>query len=165
MRETAIFAEKRENMLKKGDKAPSFEGIDQDGNTVRLEDFSGRKLVLYFYPKDNTPGCTAEACDLRDNYERFLSMGYAVLGVSKDSAASHRRFIDKFSLPFPLVSDPEKKILQAYGAWGEKVNYGKRTMGTLRKTFVIGEDGTILDIIEKVNTKAHASQIIPEQAL
>ena len=94
-------------MLKKGDKAPSFEGIDQDGNTVRLEDFSGRKLVLYFYPKDNTPGCTAEACDLRDNYERFLSMGYAVLGVSKDSAASHRRFIDKFSLPFPLVSDPE----------------------------------------------------------
>lgn len=149
-------------MLKIGDKAPSFEGKDQDGNTVRLEDFSGRKLVLYFYPKDSTPGCTAEACDLRDNYGRFLSSGYAVVGVSKDSAASHRKFIEKHSLPFPLISDPETVILQAYGAWGEKVNYGRKTMGTLRKTFVIGEDGTILDIIEKVNTKAHTAQILPE---
>ncbi len=147
-------------MLQKGDKAPYFEGPDQDGNIIRLSDFTGRRLVLYFYPKDSTPGCTAEACDLRDNYERFLSQGYAVVGVSKDSAASHRKFIEKYSLPFPLISDPETVILQAYEAWGEKKNYGKVSMGTLRKTYVIDENGVITDIISKVDTKNHTAQIL-----
>ena len=147
-------------MLQKGDKAPYFEGPDQDGNIIRLSDFTGRRLVLYFYPKDSTPGCTAEACDLRDNYERFLSQGYAVVGVSKDSAASHRKFIEKYSLPVPLISDPETVILQAYEAWGEKKNYGKVSMGTLRKTYVIDENGVITDIISKVDTKNHTAQIL-----
>ena len=147
-------------MLQTGDKAPYFEGPDQDGNIIRLSDFTGRRLVLYFYPKDSTPGCTAEACDLRDNYERFLSQGYAVVGVSKDSAASHRKFIEKYSLPFPLISDPETVILQAYEAWGEKKNYGKVSMGTLRKTYVIDENGIITDIIAKVDTKNHTAQIL-----
>lgn len=147
-------------MLQKGDKAPYFEGTDQDGNIIRLNDFAGRRLVLYFYPKDSTPGCTAEACDLRDNYERFLSQGYAVVGVSKDSAASHRKFIEKYSLPFPLISDPDTVILQAYEAWGEKKNYGKVSMGTLRKTYIIDGQGTITDIISKVDTKNHTAQIL-----
>ena len=147
-------------MLQKGDKAPYFEGPDQDGNIIRLSDFTGRRLVLYFYPKDSTPGCTAEACDLRDNYERFLSQGYAVVGVSKDSAASHQKFIAKYGLPFPLISDPETAILQAYEAWGEKKNYGKVSMGTLRKTYVIDENGIITDIISKVDTKNHTAQIL-----
>lgn len=147
-------------MLQKGDKAPYFEGTDQDGNIIRLSDFAGRRLVLYFYPKDSTPGCTAEACDLRDNYERFLSQGYAVVGVSKDSVASHRKFIEKYSLPFPLISDPDTVILQAYEAWGEKNNYGKVSMGTLRKTYIIDEQGTITDIISKVDTKNHTAQIL-----
>lgn len=147
-------------MLKIGDKAPAFSGIDQDGNAIKSEDFAGRKLVLYFYPKDSTPGCTAEACDLRDNYQRFLAAGYAVVGVSKDSAASHKRFIEKYSLPFPLISDTSTEILRAYEAWGEKKNYGKVSVGTLRKTYVIDENGIITDIVTKVNTKAHASQIL-----
>ena len=125
-------------MLQKGTKAPDFAGYDENGNIVRLGDFAGKKLVLYFYPKDSTPGCTAEACDLRDNYERFLAAGYAVLGVSKDSQSSHRKFIEKYSLPFHLISD----------------------VGTLRTTYVIGEDGTILDAIGKVDTKNHSSQIL-----
>lgn len=147
-------------MLKTGDKAPYFEGPDQDGNIIRLSDFAGRKLVLYFYPKDSTPGCTAEACDLRDNYERFISQGYAVVGVSKDSTTSHQKFIAKYELPFPLISDPGKVILQAYDAWGEKKNYGKVSMGTLRKTYVIDENGIITDIIAKVDTKNHTAQIL-----
>lgn len=147
-------------MLQTGDKAPYFEGPDQDGNIIRLSDFAGRKLVLYFYPKDSTPGCTAEACDLRDNYERFISQGYAVVGVSKDSTTSHQKFIAKYELPFPLISDPGKVILQAYDAWGEKKNYGKVSMGTLRKTYVIDENGIITDIIAKVDTKNHTAQII-----
>ena len=147
-------------MLKIGDKAPAFSGIDQDGNAIKSEDFAGRKLVLYFYPKDSTPGCTAEACDLRDNYQRFLAAGYAVVGVSKDSAASHKRFIEKYSLPFPLISDTSTEILRAYEAWGEKKNYGKVSVGTLRKTYVTDENGIITDIVTKVNTKAHASQIL-----
>ena len=146
-------------MLQKGDKAPYFEGPDQDGNIIRLSDFAGRRLVLYFYPKDSTPGCTAEACDLRDNYQRFLDLGYAVVGVSKDSTASHQKFIAKYGLPFPLISDPETAILQAYEAWGEK-NYGKVSMGTLRKTYVIDENGVITDIISKVDTKNHTAQIL-----
>ncbi len=147
-------------MLSIGTKAPAFEGQDENGNTVRLSDFAGKKLVLYFYPKDSTPGCTAEACDLRDNYERFLALGYQVLGVSKDSAASHQRFIAKYELPFHLISDPDCTILKAYEAWGVKKMYGRETMGILRTTYVIDEQGIIVDAIGKVNTKAHTVQIL-----
>lgn len=147
-------------MLPIGTQAPAFEGQDENGNTVRLSDFAGKKLVLYFYPKDSTPGCTAEACDLRDNYERFLALGYQVLGVSKDSAASHQRFIAKYELPFHLISDPDCSILKAYEAWGMKKMYGRETMGTLRTTYVIDEQGIIVDAIGKVNTKAHTAQIL-----
>jgi peroxiredoxin Q/BCP len=147
-------------MLPIGTQAPAFEGQDENGNTVRLSDFAGKKLVLYFYPKDSTPGCTAEACDLRDNYERFLALGYQVLGVSKDSAASHQRFIAKYELPFHLISDPDCSILKAYEAWGVKKMYGRETMGTLRTTYVIDEQGIIVDAIGKVNTKAHTAQIL-----
>ncbi len=149
-----------QKMLQIGTPAPNFEGLDENGNTVRLSDFAGHKLVLYFYPKDSTPGCTAEACDLRDNYERFLALGYQVLGVSKDSAASHQRFIAKYELPFHLLSDPDCVILKAYEAWGLKKMYGRETMGTLRTTYVIDEQGIIIDAIGKVNTKAHTDQIL-----
>lgn len=146
--------------LKIGDKAPYFEGIDQNGNLVNLEQFKGKKLVLYFYPKDNTPGCTAEACNLRDNYSVFLSKGYAVVGVSADSVKSHQNFAAKYSLPFSLVSDTEKKILKAYNAYGEKKMYGKTVMGTIRKTYIINEEGYIENIIEKVDSKNHSEQIL-----
>lgn len=147
-------------MLAKGTKAPYFEGHDEDGNLVRLTDFAGKKLVLYFYPKDSTPGCTAEACDLRDNYERFLALGYNVIGVSRDSAASHKKFIEKHGLPFHLIADTDLVILKAYEAWGEKKMYGKVTEGTLRTTYVIDENGVIIDAIGKVDTKNHAAQIL-----
>ena len=147
-------------MLQVGTKAPYFEGVDENGDTVRLTDFAGKKLVLYFYPKDSTPGCTSEACDLRDNYERFIALGYEVLGVSKDSSASHQKFIAKYELPFHLVADTDMTILKAYEAWGEKKNYGKVGMGTLRTTYVIDEQGTIVDAIGKVNTKEHTKQIL-----
>ena len=146
-------------MLQIGTKAPYFEGVDENGNTIKLSDYAGKKLVLYFYPKDSTPGCTAEACDLRDNYERFLALGYEVVGVSRDSAASHVRFIEKYQLPFHLISDTDLTILKAYEAWGEKKNYGKVSMGTLRTTYVIDE-GIIVDAIGKVNNKAHTEQIL-----
>ncbi|MBR1766894.1 MAG: peroxiredoxin [Bacteroidales bacterium] len=147
-------------MLQIGTKAPYFEGTDENGNIIKLSDFVGKNLVLYFYPKDSTPGCTAEACDLRDNYQRFLALGYEVVGVSRDSEASHRKFIAKYELPFHLVSDPEHKILEAYEAWGEKKNYGKVSMGTLRTTYVIDGQGIIVDAIGKVDTKAHTAQIL-----
>ena len=147
-------------MLQKGTKAPYFEGQDENGNLVKLSDFAGKKLVLYFYPKDSTPGCTAEACDLRDNYERFLSLGYNVLGVSRDSATSHQRFIAKYNLPFHLIADTDLTILKAYEAWGEKKMYGKVTEGTLRTTYVIDEEGIIIDAIGKVDTKNHTAQIL-----
>ncbi|MDD2491950.1 MAG: thioredoxin-dependent thiol peroxidase [Bacteroidales bacterium] len=147
-------------MLNKGDKAPDFKGVDQDGKEITLKDFKGKKLVLYFYPKDNTPGCTAEACDLRDNYSRFESMGYKIVGVSKDSEKSHKGFIEKHHLPFPLLSDKEAVILKAYDAWGRKKFMGREYDGIIRKTFVIDEEGVIIDIIEKVDTKAHSKQII-----
>lgn len=147
-------------MLQKGTKAPDFEGYDENGNLVRLSDFAGEKLALYFYPKDSTPGCTAEACDLRDNYQRFLSLGYEVLGVSKDSAASHQRFIAKYELPFHLIADTDTTILQAYEAWGLKKNYGKESMGTIRTTYIIDEQGIIVDAIGKVDTKNHTAQIL-----
>ena len=147
-------------MLQIGTKAPHFEGVIETGERVSLADYKGKKLVLYFYPKDSTPGCTAEACDLRDNYERFLALGYEVLGVSKDSATSHQKFIEKYQLPFHLIADTDTTILKAYEAWGEKKNYGKVTMGTLRTTYVIDEKGVIVDAIGKVDTKNHTAQIL-----
>lgn len=145
--------------LAEGMKAPMFEGVDQNGKKVSLKDFAGKKLVLYFYPKDNTPGCTAEACNLRDNYDEFLKEGFAVIGVSADSEKSHRNFSEKYSLPFPLLADTSKKILTDYGVWKEKSLYGKKFMGTVRTTFIIDEKGIILKIISKVETSAHAGQI------
>ena len=147
-------------MLNVGDKAPDFLGVDERGNEVRVSDYRGRKLVVYFYPKDSTPGCTAEACNLRDNYERMLAAGYQVYGVSKDSQKSHQNFIAKYELPFPLLSDPSTEMLQAFGAWGEKKMCGKTCVGTLRKTFVFDEQGTLVQIIEKVDTKNHTAQIL-----
>ena len=147
-------------MLQIGTKAPAFEGTDENGKLVKLSDFAGKRLVLYFYPKDSTPGCTAEACDLRDNYQRFLSLGYEVLGVSKDSLASHQKFIAKYQLPFHLISDPDCTILKAYEAWGVKKMYGKETVGTIRTTYVIDANGVIVDAIGKVDTKNHTAQLL-----
>lgn len=146
--------------LKPEDKAPFFEGVNQNGDKINLTDFKGKKLILYFYPKDNTPGCTAESCNLNDNYEMWLEKGFDVVGVSPDSEKSHLKFIDKFNLKFNLIADTEKEILQAYGAWGEKKLYGRVYMGVLRKTFVIDEHGIIKEIFEKVKTKDHTNQII-----
>lgn len=145
--------------LKVGDKAPSFEGVNQNGEKISLADFSGKKLILYFYPKDNTPGCTAESCNLNDNYDFWLNKGFDVVGVSPDSEKSHQKFIDKYGLKFNLIADTEKEILQAYGAWGEKSMYGKKYMGVLRTTFVIDENGMIQDVFTKVKTKDHTNQI------
>jgi peroxiredoxin Q/BCP len=139
--------------------APLFEGRDQDGNAIKLSNFSGKKVVLYFYPKDNTPGCTAEACSLRDSYDELLKKGFIVLGVSPDSEKSHRGFAEKHALPFPLIADPGKKILTAYGAYGEKMMYGKKVTGMIRTTFIIDEKGAIEKVIKKVDTKEHAGQI------
>lgn len=142
-----------------GDKAPDFRGKDQNGNALSMEQFKGKKLVLYFYPKDNTPGCTSEACNIRDNYQEFLEKGYAVVGVSADSEKSHQNFISKYDLPFPLLSDPEKEVIKSYGAWGEKSMYGKKYEGILRMTFIISEEGFVEKIIEDVKTKDHSRQI------
>ena len=147
-------------MLQVGDKMPSFAANDETGKMVTNKDLTGKKTVIYFYPKDSTPGCTAEACNIRDNYHAFLAQGYQVLGVSKDSQASHVKFKEKYDLPFPLLSDPTTAMLQAFGAWGEKKNYGKVSMGTLRKTFIFNEDGILERIIEKVDTKNHSAQIL-----
>ncbi len=141
-------------------KAPVFEGENQNGDKISLKDFEGKKLILYFYPKDNTPGCTAESCNLNDNYNSWLDKGFEVLGVSPDSQQSHQKFIEKFGFKFDLIADTEKEILQAYGAWGLKKMYGKEYMGVLRKTFLIDENGVITEIFEKVNTKDHTNQII-----
>ena len=148
--------------LKKGDKAPDFTGTDQQGNQVSLSGFRGKKLILYFYPKDDTPGCTAEACNLRDNFQELTGKGFVVLGVSPDKEASHRKFISKYILPFTLISDPGKQILKAYDAWGMKSMYGKQYEGVLRKTYVVDEQGDIMAIIEKVDTKDHTRQIMEE---
>lgn len=148
--------------LKIGDKAPYFQGLNQNGEETKLTDFVGKNLILYFYPKDSTPGCTAEACDLRDNYDMWLSKAYEVIGVSPDSEKSHQKFIEKYSLPFDLISDTEKEILIAYDAWGEKSMYGRKYMGVLRKTYVINGQGIIDNIFEKVNTKEHTKQILNE---
>lgn len=146
--------------LIKGDQAPVFEGTDQNGNKINLVGLRGSKVVLYFYPKDDTPGCTAEACDLRDNYEALLSKGYKVVGVSPDTEKSHLKFAEKYHLPFPLLPDPDKKIIMDYGVWGPKKFMGKSYEGVLRTTFIISEDGTIEEVISKVDTKNHSKQII-----
>ena len=147
-------------MLKIGDKAPNVLGIDQNGVEVNLESYKGKKVVLYFYPKDNTPGCTDQACDLRDNIGAIKNAGYEIIGVSVDDEKSHRKFIEKFSLPFPLIADVDQKLVQAFGVWVEKSMYGKSYMGTARVTFVIDEDGTIINVIDKVKTKEHTAQIL-----
>ena len=146
--------------LKKGDKAPMFKGVNQRGEEISLNNFSGKKLILYFYPKDNTPGCTAESCNLSDNYEFWLEKGFEVVGVSPDSVGSHVKFADKYGFKFNLIADTEKEILKTYGVWGEKSMYGKKYMGVLRTTFVIDEKGIISEIFEKVETKNHTDQII-----
>ena len=148
--------------LQTGDKIPEILGTDQNGNSLKASDFTGKKLALYFYPKDNTPGCTAQACSLRDGYTDLKKAGYAIVGVSVDNEASHQKFIDKFDLPFPLIADVDKKLVEQFGVWQEKKNYGKTYMGTVRTTFLIDENGIIRHIIEghKVDTKNHAEQIL-----
>ena len=152
--------QKLTDMLKIGDRMPDFEVMDQDGNKVSSKDLIGKKTIIYFYPKDNTSGCTAEACNLRDNHEALIAKGYYVVGVSKDSVKSHKNFKEKYDLPFTLLSDTSTEMLQAFGAWGEKKMYGKTVMGTIRKTFIFDENGILTDIIEKVDTANHAAQIL-----
>jgi thioredoxin-dependent peroxiredoxin len=147
-------------LLKKGQEAPDFSSNDQDGNPVSIRQFKGKKIILYFYPKDDTPGCTSEACNLRDNYQELRDMGFVVIGISPDSDKSHQKFSSKYSLPFHLVPDPEKTIIKKYGAWGEKKMYGKSYEGVLRTTYVISEKGLIEAVIDKVNVKDHTKQII-----
>lgn len=146
--------------LKAGDVAPDFESIDQDGNPIKLSSYKGKKVVLYFYPKDNTPGCTAESCNLRDNYDVLIKQGYEVLGVSTDNEKSHRKFIDKHELPFSLIADTDKSVHEKFGTWGEKSMYGRKYMGTFRTTFIIDEAGKIEEVIQKVKTKEHTAQIL-----
>lgn len=147
-------------MLNVGDKAPDFLGIDECGNEVRVSDYKGRKLVVYFYPKDSTPGCTAEACSLRDGMDDLVKAGYAVVGISADSAASHVRFKEKQNLNFPLIADIDKKTIEAFGAWGEKQMAGRKYMGIIRTTFVIDGNGTVERVITKVDTKNAAKQVL-----
>ena len=146
--------------LKTGDKAPNFSGTDQDGKTHKLADYAGKKLVVFFYPKASTPGCTAEACDLRDNFHRFQANNYELLGVSADSAKAQVKFKEKYELPFPLIADEDKSVINAFGVWGPKKFMGKEYDGIHRTTFVIDEKGTIEEVIENVKTKEHASQIL-----
>ena len=146
--------------LKIGNKAPDFESINQNGDKVKLSDFIGKKVVLYFYPRDNTPGCTAQACNLKDNYKTLQKNGYTILGISKDSPKSHQKFINKYDLPFDLIADEDQNIHMKYGTWIEKSMYGKNYMGTARWTFLIDEQGNIENIIQKVKTKEHTSQIL-----
>lgn len=146
--------------LKIGDKAPQFVSTDQNGNNISLSDFLGKKIILYFYPKDNTPGCTIQSCNLRDNHELLLQKGYIVLGVSADSEQKHQNFIKKFDLPFPLISDTSLEVVNLFGVWQEKKNYGKTYMGIVRTTFVIDENGNIEDILTKIDKENHASQIL-----
>ena len=146
--------------LKKGDKAPSFSGLDQNGKKHTLEDYIGKKLVVFFYPKASTPGCTAEACDLRDNFERFKANNYALLGVSADSAKAQTKFIEKHELPFPLLADENKSVIEAFGVWGPKKFMRREYDGIHRTTFIIDEKGIIDEVIEKVKTKEHAAQIL-----
>ena len=147
-------------MLQAGDKAPDFNAKDQDGNDVKLSDLKGTRVVLYFYPKDDTPGCTKEACSFRDADDVFRSKGIRVLGVSTDSEKSHQKFISKFQLPFDLLADTDKQIVESYGVWAEKSMYGKKYMGTFRKTFLIDGDGKIVKVFDKVNVAEHADEVL-----
>jgi len=149
-------------MLEVGQPAPDFSARDQNGELITLSQFKGKKVVLYFYPRDNTPGCTAQACDLRDNIDRLAAAGYQVIGVSTDDEKSHQKFITKFNLPFPLIADTDNQVHELYGTWQLKKMYGKEYMGTARTTFVIDESGIIEDVIAKVNTKDHAAQVLPQ---
>ncbi|MBP7679180.1 MAG: thioredoxin-dependent thiol peroxidase [Bacteroidales bacterium] len=148
--------------VKIGDKAPSISALDQNSNAFTLDSLRGSKVILYFYPKDDTPGCTAEACNLRDNYSDLLNRGFKIVGVSTDSVKSHQKFSERYSLPFPLLADTDKKIVNDYGVWGKKKFMGREYDGTHRVTFIISEDGTILKIFDKVQTKEHAQQILME---
>ena len=145
---------------KEGEKAPDFTAKDQNGNTVSLSDFKGKNVILYFYPQDNTPTCTNEACNFRDNYQSLLSKGFAVIGVSPDTEKSHKKFETKFNLPFPLIADPDRKIVEEYGLWAEKTMFGRKYMGTLRTTFVIDPKGRILKVIDKVESKNASQQVL-----
>jgi len=147
-------------VVKEDGKAPAFKGVDQDGNTVALKDFLGKKVVLYFYPKDDTPGCTAQACNLRDNYTVLIEQGFQVIGVSVDSVKSHKKFENKYHLPFPLIADEDQKIVNSYQVWGEKKFMGRAFMGVIRTTFLIDETGRIHKIINKPDTQNHAAQIL-----
>lgn len=155
-----MAASKRIPKLKAGDKAPDFKIADENGKIRSLKDFKGKKLVLFFYPKDNTPGCTKEACNLRDNYAKLKKAGYEVVGVSIDSEKSHQNFIGKYDLPFTLLADTENELVSAYDVWGDKVLYGKKYKGVFRTTFVINEKGVIEDVITDVDTEEHAAQIL-----
>jgi peroxiredoxin Q/BCP len=146
--------------LKIGDKAPNFEGIDQHGHNISSKDYAGKKTVIYFYPKDNTPGCTTQACSIRDNYDSLLKNGIQVIGVSADSVASHQKFVTKYDLPFPLLADEDKSIIEAFGVWGPKKFMGKEYDGSHRTTFLLDEESNVKGIIEKPNTKAHAEEIL-----
>jgi len=152
-------------LLAEGVKAPEFSAKNQNGETVNLSMFKGKKLILYFYPKDNTPGCTAESCNLRDNYEDLLGKGFEVVGVSPDSEASHQKFIERQALPFQLIADTEKEVLKAYGAWGLKKMYGKEYEGVLRTTYIIDGEGVVEKVFAKVKTKEHVEQILKEMGL
>lgn len=145
--------------LEEGSRAPWFQGIDQFGNEIKLSDFTGKKLLLFFYPRDNTPGCTAEACNLRDNYDTLMNEGFSIVGISPDSENSHKKFSGKYSLPYPLIADTSKKIMSDYGVWGEKKMLGKTFLGVKRTTFIIDENGIIDKIITKVKTSGHSEQI------
>jgi peroxiredoxin Q/BCP len=146
--------------LNTGEYAPDFSAPDQNGNITTLSDLKGNKIALYFYPKDDTPGCTKQACNLRDNYQTLLEAGIKIIGISADSQESHQRFAQKYQLPFPLLADPEKNIINAYGVWGEKNMYGKISQSIFRTTFLIDEEGKIVDIIKQVKTEDHANQIL-----
>ena len=146
--------------LKVGDKAPSINSLDQNGKPIALEDFKGSKVILYFYPKDDTPGCTAEACNLRDNYDELLKKGFKIIGVSADDEKSHRKFTEKYNLPFPLIPDTDRKVIEAYGVWGKKKFMGRTYDGIFRTTFVISEEGIIESVITDVKTKDHTQQIL-----
>ena len=154
------FTQIEEFMLKEGDNAPDFASKDQDGNEVKLSQYAGKKVVLYFYPKDDTPGCTKEACSFRDADETFKAKGIKVFGISTDDEKSHQKFISKYQLPFDLLADTDKNIVESYGVWGEKSMYGKKYMGTNRKTFLVGEDGRIVKIFDKVNVAEHADEVL-----
>lgn len=151
--------------LQPGDKAPAFTGKDQDGNTVTLKDFKGKKLAIYFYPQDDTPGCTIQACNLRDNFTLLKQKGISILGISPDDETSHKKFRDKFQLPFPLIADPQKKIIMKFGVWGEKNLYGKKYEGLHRTSFLIDEVGKIVQIIRRPKNKAHAEEIVSKFGL